>query len=129
MFFNFLIFYFAFCRNFVSLKNAAPVQSNSLQASWHSLKCLEHIDEATTRPPSMLLQRLWRLWPQPHCLRRAIANKVASCCHSVLPHEDVVLDSRTCWGISSATACALRPWRSHTPWIHSLQLGGNSFRA
>ncbi len=91
MFFNFLIFYFAFCRNFVSLKNAAPVQSNSLQASWHSVKCLEHIDEATTRPPSMLLQRLWRLWPQPHCLLRAIANKVASCCHSVLPHEDVVL--------------------------------------
>ncbi|CAM6033328.1 unnamed protein product, partial [Sphagnum compactum] len=69
----------------------------------------------------MLLQRLWRLWPQPHCLLRAIANKVSPSCHSVLPHEGIVLGSRTCRGISSATAYALRPWSSHAPWIHSLQ--------
>ncbi|CAM6032760.1 unnamed protein product [Sphagnum compactum] len=71
----------------------------------------------------MLLQRLWRLWPQqqPHCLLRAIANNVSSACQSVLPHEDTVLDSRACRGISNVTASALRPWSSHAPLIHSLQ--------
>ncbi|CAM6010501.1 unnamed protein product [Sphagnum balticum] len=73
----------------------------------------------------LLLQRLWRLWPpqQPHCLLlRAIANNVSSAaCQSVLPHEDTVLDSRACRGISNVTACALRPWSSHAPLIHSLQ--------
>jgi len=60
------------------------------------LVCLEHIDEATRTHThqAMLLQRLWRLWPQqqqPRCLLRAIANNVASACQSVLPHEDTVL--------------------------------------
>jgi hypothetical protein len=59
---------------------------------WDSLclVCLEHIDEATrTNTPSMLLQRLWRLWPQQPL--RAIANNVSSACQSVLPHEGTVL--------------------------------------
>ncbi|CAK9879934.1 unnamed protein product [Sphagnum jensenii] len=68
----------------------------------------------------MLLQRLWRLWPQQPL--RAIANNVSSACQSVLPHEGTVLvDSRACRGISNVTACALRPWSSHAPLIHSLQ--------
>ncbi|KAH9557565.1 hypothetical protein CY35_07G089900 [Sphagnum magellanicum] len=70
----------------------------------------------------MLLQRLWRLWPrQPRYLLRAIANNASSACQSVLPYQDIVLDSRVCRGISNVTACALRPWSSHAPLIHSLQ--------
>jgi hypothetical protein len=42
--------------------------------------------------PSMLLQRLWRLWPrQPRYLFRAIANNASSACQSVLPYQDIVL--------------------------------------
>jgi hypothetical protein len=88
-----------FWRNFATKKKSplghSPGNSKTLFCALSVRVRLEHIDEAAREnTPSMLLQRLWRLWPpqQPHCLLRAIANNVSSAaCQSVLPHEHTVL--------------------------------------